>query len=315
MKLSVIVPVYNVEQYLLRCLNSLYMQDLEEEEFEVILVNDGSTDKSLDVARTFALQHNNVVVINQGNSGQSAARNSALNVSKGDYIWFVDSDDYVVPHSIKKLLALAYENQLDIVGFNLQLVHDDGRIEDNVHQPSCEGQLLSGEDFVVDAGMPHGPCFALFSRAHLNKYNLHFLEGVVHEDVEFVLRTYFLAHRAVYYNEVVYSYYQRKGSTMKSNNPLRAQNLLLICDSLYNFCKSNINKNTKAYYFFMKEIMFLFSQSLFFFEKTNTLTLKNYSSKEYYPFRDIKCCSIKEMIKVFIMNRSLSLYKQVVRLI
>lgn len=82
MKLSVIVPVYNVEQYLLRCLNSLYMQDLEEEEFEVILVNDGSTDKSLDVARTFALQHNNVVVINQGNSGQSAARNSALNVSR-----------------------------------------------------------------------------------------------------------------------------------------------------------------------------------------------------------------------------------------
>ena len=99
MFLSFIVPVYNTEMYLRECLDSLLTQDIPYDDYEIICVNDGSTDGSLQILREYERNCSNVTVIDQANSGVSTARNAGLDIARGQYIWFIDSDD-VVLHDI-----------------------------------------------------------------------------------------------------------------------------------------------------------------------------------------------------------------------
>lgn len=117
MFLSVIIPVYNAEAYLGECLSSLLGQDLPGEEYEIVCVNDGSGDGSLALLRSFAETHSNIIVIDQENSGVTTARNAGLAAAKGDYIWFIDADDFVRPNCFARLKALADPNLCDRVVF------------------------------------------------------------------------------------------------------------------------------------------------------------------------------------------------------
>ena len=108
-KVSIIVPVYNVEKYLRKCLDSLVNQTLKD--IEIICINDGSTDDSLNILQEYAREHHNVVVIDQENQGVSIARNNGINKAQGDYIGFVDPDDWVEPDMFKILYEKAEENK------------------------------------------------------------------------------------------------------------------------------------------------------------------------------------------------------------
>ena len=112
MFLSFIVPVYNVEKYLPECLDSLLNQDIPHEDYEIVCINDGSTDGSLEILREYEKLHPNVHVIDQANGGVCMARNAGLDAAKGEYIWFVDADDWVSPnclHEIRKQLDKPYD--------------------------------------------------------------------------------------------------------------------------------------------------------------------------------------------------------------
>ncbi len=100
---SIVLPIYKVEKFLPSCLESLYQQDIPESEYEIICINDGSPDSCKDILETYASIHSNMVVIHQANAGVSAARNAGIEVSKGEYIWFVDPDDIVVPNYLSFL--------------------------------------------------------------------------------------------------------------------------------------------------------------------------------------------------------------------
>lgn len=106
MFLSFIIPVYNAEAYLAHCLNSLLAQDLAAEDYEILCVNDGSTDRSPAILRQFEENHPNITVIHKENGGVTTARNAGLAAAKGDYIWFIDSDDLVKPNCLSRLKAL-----------------------------------------------------------------------------------------------------------------------------------------------------------------------------------------------------------------
>ena len=106
MFISFIVPVYNTEKYLYACLDSLLDQDLSPDEYEIICINDGSTDNSLAVLKKYEAENKNIFVINQRNSGVCQARNAGLLKTKGEYIWFIDSDDIIEKHSLKRLKAV-----------------------------------------------------------------------------------------------------------------------------------------------------------------------------------------------------------------
>jgi glycosyltransferase involved in cell wall biosynthesis len=119
MLLSVIIPVYNVENYLARCLDSILDQNLDFSNYEIILVNDGSQDKSLDVALEYQKKYSNIKVISQENQGSSVARNAGYALAIGDYLYFMDSDDYVETAVFKNLLDLAIKLKLDLIGFDM----------------------------------------------------------------------------------------------------------------------------------------------------------------------------------------------------
>ena len=114
-KLSFIVPVYNMEEYVGRCLNSLLNQDIPFTEYEIIVVNDGSTDSSLKILHEYAEKHANIRIVTQENKGLSAARNIGLREATGEYIWHIDSDDWIVENCASRLLELCKRDDLDML--------------------------------------------------------------------------------------------------------------------------------------------------------------------------------------------------------
>ena len=115
MKLSIIVPVYNVEQFIRPCILSIYRQSLQEKDFEVILVNDGTQDNSFEKISDIIDEHNNIIIVEQSNQGLSAARNTGLSRASGQYILFLDSDDLLIIDTLSPLLTLINENTIDLL--------------------------------------------------------------------------------------------------------------------------------------------------------------------------------------------------------
>ena len=123
MILSVIVPVYNTEAYLEKCVSSLLDQDLPKEDYEIILIDDGSTDSSGSLCDVFVSAHDNIRVIHQSNRGLSAARNEGIALARGKYIQFVDSDDYLNPNVLQGIVLALESKNLDILRINYQNVN------------------------------------------------------------------------------------------------------------------------------------------------------------------------------------------------
>lgn len=309
MRLSIIVPVYNVEQWLNRCLDSLYKQELSEEEFEVILVNDGSTDSSLSMAEIFASHHSNVRIINRENGGLSVARNTGLEYAQGCYIWFVDSDDFIEPKSIKPILEYAENNKLDMMCFLFQFKFDDEHTEQYIYRPKYKNEIMTGEEFVVKTGFVMSPWASLYRRQFLSDNSLRFKEGILHEDEEFSPRAQFLAQRIAHTDAIVYNYFQRTGSIMKSSrSELRVSSFLAICDSCYTFMKSRVNPESEAYEFFKRRLLFCFSQGLSHLSKCESRDLQQFKSKPYYPLEVPNNLPLKLKIKLFLINHFTLIY-------
>ena len=127
-QISVIIPVYNVEQYLSKCLESIINQTLQD--IEIICINDGSTDNSLQILEEYAQKDSRMIVINQENQGVGVARNKGLEIARGDYIWFVDSDDYVERNGLDYVYEKSKENNADIVCFGVNNI--------------CKSTIISG---------------------------------------------------------------------------------------------------------------------------------------------------------------------------
>ena len=121
--LSIIVPIYKVEQYLSKCIESLLNQDLSPEDYEIILVDDGSPDRCGKICDEYAATFSNIRVVHRANGGLSAARNSGIETAQGQYIQFVDSDDYLEPEVLKTLVTKMETDNLDILRFNYQNVN------------------------------------------------------------------------------------------------------------------------------------------------------------------------------------------------
>ena len=147
-KISFILPVYNVEKWLDNCLGSIYRQQLDSEEFEVICVNDGSSDNSLEILKKWAVVHNNLVIIDQKNKGMSSARNVGITYAKGQYIRFIDSDDYIADGVTRDPLKIAINNDLDILYTRTKRTTDNdvyGSIPSDVDL--FDGVVLSGKEY------------------------------------------------------------------------------------------------------------------------------------------------------------------------
>lgn len=239
MKLSIVIPVYNVEQYLFKCLCSCLNQGLEYKDYEIIIIDDGSTDNSLRIAQHTALQNKNIKVFSQPNRGQSVARNKGISLARGEYIWFVDSDDWLEPCVAVQLYKQVSSNNLDCIWFRWRRVDSNGRLfvdsSDNTRmlQETC---VESGVSFLENRfGYACYSCAFWFRREFLRENSFFFKEGVIFEDTELIPRILLKAKYVKYSSLLCYNYFMRQGSSIKSVSDKKYNDLKLIIHNINDF--------------------------------------------------------------------------------
>lgn len=219
MKISVVIPIYNVERYLDRCLMSILNQTYSE--LEIILVNDGSTDNSLAIAQRYARQDERFVLVSQSNAGLSAARNTGLEIATGEYVAFIDSDDWIEPIMFEELSLFFQLEEYDFVCFRLQF--DNLRRKTNfTYGKNYAVKSLSGtinilKDALYVKNIPTAVWAKIYKRSFLEKYNIQFKEGIVNEDTLFTLQVACRAIKVGFVNQVFYHAIEREGSISRSS--------------------------------------------------------------------------------------------------
>ena len=229
MLLSIIVPVYNVEKYLRKCIDSLLVQDLLSDDYEIILVDDGSTDQGGAICDEYAENNPNVKVIHQQNGGLSAARNRGIDASEGKYIQFVDSDDYLEPNVLKALVDRMEGDALDVLRFNYRNVNEQYEIVEPNKDPKkhvnysdkvCDGMTFLNERL----GPACYACQFMVRRELLT--DCRFKEGIYFEDTEWTPRMLLKAKRAASTDTMVYNYLVREGSITQSVDEKKKKKVL-----------------------------------------------------------------------------------------
>jgi len=250
MLLSIVVPVYNVEEYLEICIDSLLVQDLKIEEYEIIAVNDGSTDTSLEVLEALRKKHKNIRIISQENQGLSGARNTGLENARGLYVLFVDSDDTLLPNTIKSLINLAEKNKLDILEFGAAGVLNNG---DTVYEAtsSSNNAVLSGPEYIKNISYISSACNKLYNLNYLNTNKLRFLERVYIEDIEFNTRAIFLCKKIMAIDTIIAHFLQRPGSITRSKsfekNKKMIYDIYTVLNVINDFTETTVTKRSPAY--------------------------------------------------------------------
>lgn len=239
--LSIIIPVYNVEKYVGSCLESIFSQDVPEQEYEVIVVNDGTPDNSMSVVEKYS-NHSNIKIINQTNRGLSGARNRGLWESEGDYIWFIDSDDYISKDSIATILRLIRDVKAEVFSISHRNVYE----KDGTLGPEIKGikeKYMSIEEFTKTPLCLSCAPFYVFNRNFFIDNNLLFHEGIYHEDMEYIAKLKVLCENIYVCPSTLYYYLIREtGSIMTSFNIKRSYDCIIIADELLQFKKTLCDK-------------------------------------------------------------------------
>lgn len=316
MRLSIIIPIYNVSKWLGKCIASVRNQGLGPDDYEIVAVNDGSTDDSMLVLDEFMQREAKsgvrtapIVIINQKNQGLSAARNAGFRVAKGNYVWWVDSDDTLEACFAPRLLERAEKERLDVLCFGLNLVHEDGKSERYAIKDDTKGKTVKGEEFMIKVGMPPAAWTAIYRRGFIERYGLRFYEGIMHEDQEFTPRAHFLARRIAFEDVAVYNYYQRKDSIVQRSDPKKTDDLLLVCQQLWKFAMEHTQIESAIRYIFVNRISYLFSQALSNLCHCGIYEFPgDYKSLPFYPLSVNGYMSKRERYKYRLINQSVPLY-------
>lgn len=243
MKLSMILPAYNVSGYIDACLECVTTQDIPADDYEIIVVNDGSTDDTPQHIERWAARHRNIKVINQENQGLSAARNRGLELATGEYIWFIDSDDTICPNCIGRLLAACDRLQTDMfcVGPSIPF---SNKFSQDFDVSSCISDVcIGGGNWIQSGQAVLGAWCYIIRRDFWLLHDLKFVKGISYEDTECMSRSlYFVGKICGLSKFSVYNYVQRRGSIMNSKpNLKKLKSHSTIIKTLSAFAKSVAN--------------------------------------------------------------------------
>lgn len=234
MKLSIIIPVFNLESYIKKCMDSIYTQDVDESDYEIIFVNDGSTDSSEAIIK--ANIHANSRIISQKNSRQGAARNKGLSFAHGEYIWFVDGDDVIGNGALREIFEIIQKSPFDILFFKYLRIHHYGMELNQLNTPSIVH--YNGIEYLAKRKLTLCPCY-VYRRKFLIEHNISFLEQVVFEDCDFSTRTCFCATKVLEANFTPYFAFTREGkSTTQTNSIFHLESLKTVLTSMMDFAIS-----------------------------------------------------------------------------
>lgn len=243
---SIIVSIYNTEKYLDKCINSLINQTYKN--LEIILVNDGSSDSSLAICNRYAKTDKRIIVVDKENGGAAQARNLAISKSNGQYISFVDSDDYVANKFIELLVDNIDRAQADICACNYYKVYDNGNRIKNQHRRPTTIQLtnLDGvRDVLLENSILETMLWnKLFKTELFTKNAIKMPEGEIYEDTRTLYRLLYYSNKIYYFDEPLYYYLQRPGSVM--NHGVKLENLKLLT-AIATETGDWLNSKTKAF--------------------------------------------------------------------
>ena len=310
--LSIVIPVYNVEQFLSQCLDSIVKQTYKD--YEVIIVNDGSTDKSLSIINKYVKKHNNFKVYTKKNGGLSSARNYGLKYVKGEYLTFLDSDDYIQTNTYELMMDNITNNNNDIVLADIQFFNE----ETNTY-------ILKGLNTTISTDINKqallSPMFAwnkIYRTSYFIGEKVLYPKGLWYEDIP--VTTQLFAHTTAigYVDKPLYNYRQRLTSIMGQTTDKVYDIFIILSNVKDNFIKLNIYNTykTEIEYLFIEHIM-LYGQIRFI--RTNNykdlyLHSINYMNTNYPKYKDnkyIKQLSIKNKIFIYTLNEyTLGIYRK-----
>lgn len=215
-KVSVVIPIYNVEPYIEECIVSVVKQTLED--IEIICVNDGTQDSSMDIVKQYAEKDDRFIIIDKENGGLSSARNAGLQQATGEYVYFLDSDDWIQPDMLEKLYRDACDGNLDNIYFDADVFYENDEVERKhrhymsyYHRPEMFGEIVSGQQLFADMENQRyyrpSACLQMPRRSLLLNNKIQFYEGILHEDQLFSLQVILSAKRV---KHVAHPYYMRR---------------------------------------------------------------------------------------------------------
>lgn len=251
--LSIIIPVYNTAGYITSCLDSIYQQGIKEVDFEIIIVNDGSTDSSLQVITNIQSKHTNIIISTQPNQGLSIARNQGIKKAKGEYILFIDSDDMIIPNTLAHMLKCSKTHHTDMTGgkyIKLNNREMENFIPIETSFPAVTDNMIKNGErgFIENYNPLESYCVLyLYRKDFLLKNQLKFMEHKYFEDVAFTINCLLRAQRFLALPMLFYMYRQHSSSIMATINTTK---LYSMNDVIANLCsllnESYLNRECKT---------------------------------------------------------------------
>ena len=254
--ISFIVPFYNVERYIAKCLDSLLDQDIPESYYEIICVNDFSPDKSRNIVIEYQKKHSNIILIeHESNKRQGAARNTGLEKARGQYVWFVDSDDWIILNCLKEILLICENGSLDVLAFNFLRIENQENIINKGKTFKNSTNIIDGcnfihqyfgKDFVYY--LLGYPWMYVYNTKYLKNNNLYFPENVFFEDTVFPVKALMMASKVQSIDKYLYNYRLTSGSItntydLKFRGDLIYQYSFIAGESLFEFSDEMIYKD------------------------------------------------------------------------
>lgn len=206
--LSIIIPVYNGEKFLRKCLDSIFYHNVPLQLFEVIIVNDGTPDRSLDIVSRYTELYKNITVFSQENKGLGEARNSGIKLAKGQYIWFVDQDDWLTDNAVERICSFVRLNNPDILYFEYR--YPTGK-RSSITNNAKMGQTYTGKEF-LKIHIVENPVWHYVIKSSFIREKKLFFYKKNHEDTLFTTVAFFLADSVMYDNSINYIYDLRENS-------------------------------------------------------------------------------------------------------
>ena len=229
MRLSIVLTVYNKEQYLRRAFDALLAQEgTSDGDYEILVVNDGSTDGSSAIIEEIARENKRIRVLSQKNQGLSMARNNGVDAAQGEYVWFVDADDIISSQSVK-LICEAIASQPDVIPIYAKTEGVD------IVRNAIPVDVKTGKDILVCGRWQQCGVFYIYRKSFLLDNNLRFMPGVYHEDAEFTPRMLYAAKSIKVIPEVLYTVYRDPDSITQIPRAKRAFDYLTVAESLSRF--------------------------------------------------------------------------------
>ena len=222
MRLSIIIPAYKVEGFIEKCIRSLEAQDIPKSEYEIIVTNDGSPDRSAQIVEKLQKEYSNLILINQQNQGVSMARNNAIAIAKGHYILPIDPDDYVLPNTFNHILEQAESQKIDVMYLGFEIFDAEEKSVWHTNYTQQKDTVYNGVDgyFVArgyDVRDPDRSWAMLYKREMLNRFEIHYPKDVPYlEDGLFLAKVFAVADKVAFDNVSFYQRTTRKGSATNS---------------------------------------------------------------------------------------------------